>query len=109
MMVLWFVVGVVAGACLGLVFFGGLWWTTQRLFSARQPGLLLAGSLLARLVILGLSLVVLAQVDPAALIGAMFGLIGVRIAMVRAASSGRLGSLTDGVQTNSVPSSIERT
>lgn len=104
MMVFWFVVGVVAGAWLGLVFFGGLWWTTQRLATARQPGLLLAGSLLIRLVILGLSLFVLAQLNPAALIGALFGLIGVRIAMVRAASSGWLKSSTD-----SDPSSSERT
>lgn len=104
MTALWFVVGVALGACLGLVFFAGLWWTTQRLVDARRPGLLLAGSLLARLVILGLGLVVLARLDPAALIGALLGVIGVRIAMVRAASSGRLAGVTD-----RVPSSGERT
>lgn len=95
MTVLWPVLGVVAGACLGLVFFGGLWWTTQRLVTAREPGLLLAGSLIARLAILALGLIVLARADPAALVGALFGLIAVRIVMIRAASQGRLGSFAE--------------
>jgi len=101
MIALWIVVGVVVGACLGLVFFGGLWWTTQRLATARQPGLLLALSLLTRLAIVALALVVLARFNAAALIGALFGLIAVRIAMVRAVSSGRLESLTDRVSPSS--------
>jgi F1F0 ATPase subunit 2 len=96
MTLVWALIGVGGGACLGLAFFGALWWTTQRLVTARVPGLLLAGSLIARLGILALGLIVLARADTAALVGALFGLIGVRIVVVRAASHPRLGSLADG-------------
>ena len=45
-----------AGMALGLLFFGGLWWTVRRLTTARHPGLLLSASLLLRsgLTMLGL-------------------------------------------------------
>ena len=38
-----------AGLALGLVYFGGLWLTVQRLPTARRPGLLAALSLILRL------------------------------------------------------------
>ena len=37
-----------AGVLIGLLFFGGLWWTVQKAMSSRQPGLLFAGSFLLR-------------------------------------------------------------
>jgi len=42
---------VVAGALLGLFFFGGLWWTVRRGLSARHPALLFIGSLLLRMAV----------------------------------------------------------
>lgn len=39
---------VLAGAALGLFFFGGPWWTDGRALSARQPALLVVGSMLGR-------------------------------------------------------------
>lgn len=39
------------GVALGLFFFGGLWFTVQRLGSARRPALLMLGSLAARLAV----------------------------------------------------------
>ena len=37
------------GILLGAIFFGGLWWTVQKVISAKQPGLLFFGSLLLRM------------------------------------------------------------
>ncbi len=91
MTVFWALIGVAAGACLGLAFFGGLWWTTHRLVTARAPGLLLVASLTTRLAVMALGLVLLGRADTAALLGALVGLIGTRIAVVRAASHTPLG------------------
>ena len=38
----------VAGLCLGMMFFAGLWWTVQRTATSKQPGILFAGSFLLR-------------------------------------------------------------
>lgn len=38
----------IVGQVLGAFFFGGLWWTVRRLVSAKQPALLMMGSLLLR-------------------------------------------------------------
>ncbi|HTO52376.1 MAG TPA: ATP synthase subunit I [Myxococcota bacterium] len=37
-----------AGALLGMIFFGGLWWTVRRAVSANQPALWFFGSLVLR-------------------------------------------------------------
>lgn len=87
-----FLVGVPLGLVVGLVFFGGLWWTTQRLALTRRPGLLLTTSLFVRLATLAVCLVVVARFDGAALIGVLGGLIATRIVMTRAASQDRLWS-----------------
>lgn len=39
----------VAGVLLGVMFFGGLWWTVRRGFSSKQPGLWFLGSQLLRM------------------------------------------------------------
>ncbi len=41
----------VAGLGLGAFFYGGLWWTVNRLETVRNPGLLFAASFLSRTVI----------------------------------------------------------
>jgi len=38
----------VAGLLLGVIFFGGLWWTVRKGVSARRPALLFLGSLVLR-------------------------------------------------------------
>ena len=38
----------VTGALLGMIFFGGLWWTVQKGFASKQPALWFFGSLLLR-------------------------------------------------------------
>jgi F1F0 ATPase subunit 2 len=39
----------VAGALLGAIFFGGLWWTVRKCVSSTHPALWLFGSLLLRM------------------------------------------------------------
>jgi F1F0 ATPase subunit 2 len=39
----------VAGAVLGAIFFGGLWWTVRKCASSRRPALWFVGSLLLRM------------------------------------------------------------
>ena len=39
----------VTGVLLGVMFFGGLWWTVQKGFSSKQPALWFFGSLLLRM------------------------------------------------------------
>jgi F1F0 ATPase subunit 2 len=38
-----------AGCAIGLVFFGGLWWTVRKAVSSRQPAIWFLGSLLLRM------------------------------------------------------------
>jgi F1F0 ATPase subunit 2 len=38
-----------AGCAIGLVFFGGLWWTVRKGLSSRQPAIWFLGSLLLRM------------------------------------------------------------
>jgi F1F0 ATPase subunit 2 len=39
----------VMGVLLGVMFFGGLWWTVRKGFSSKQPALWFLGSLLLRI------------------------------------------------------------
>ena len=45
------VAAALAGAALGAVFFGGLWWGLRRGLASQRPALWLAGSLLLRLAV----------------------------------------------------------
>ena len=38
-----------AGTILGMIFFGGLWWTIQKAVSSQRPALWFSGSLLMRM------------------------------------------------------------
>ena len=49
--VLFMVLAFMAGLCLGIIFFGGLWITVQRALKSDMPGLWFAGGLLSRLTI----------------------------------------------------------
>jgi F1F0 ATPase subunit 2 len=82
--------GLVAGVVLGLVFFGGLWWTTQRLATSSRPAILVSVSLLVRVAVLAAGLLLLAQVGSGALLVAALGLLATRIGLTRLAVNGRL-------------------
>jgi len=87
------VLGCIAGFALGLLFFGGLWWTTQRLATSSRPALVVSVSLFVRTGVLALVLVALARSQVSLLVGAVFGIIIARIGLTRAAINGRLPQL----------------
>lgn len=76
------VAGLISGCVLGLIYFGGLWWTVRQLPSSRHPGSLAIGSLVARLGILATGLFVVAQFGPAALLMSGLGLLLIRQFMI---------------------------
>jgi F1F0 ATPase subunit 2 len=89
--------GAVAGVAVGLLFFGGLWWTAQRLAVTDRPAVLTAASLLLRMGVLAAVLVVLARSDVLLLVGAVAGLVAARLGLTRAAVRGALpGRITPG-------------
>jgi F1F0 ATPase subunit 2 len=73
----------VAGALLGVVFFGGLWLTVRNGFSFKNPALLFFGSLLLRsgIVVTGFYFVTGGQFNK--LIACLIGFITARIVMTR--------------------------
>lgn len=44
-------VALIGGGLAGVLFYGGLWWTVQRIQDARHPALLVGGSFLIRTLI----------------------------------------------------------
>ena len=86
------VAGLAVGILAGLVFFGGLWWTSQRLVTTRRPGLLVATSLLVRMIVIAATLVVLARIDVAMLAGGVVGVVAARMVLTRAVMNDRLSA-----------------
>ena len=75
--------GFVVGVLLGLTFFGGLWWTAQRLMSSHSPALLIFTSLLLRMGVLAVGLFAMTQVGAGAVVAAGCGALLVRFWMIR--------------------------
>jgi F1F0 ATPase subunit 2 len=73
----------IAGMLLGVLFFGGLWWTVQRGLSARQPALWFGASLLLRTVIVLAGFYIVAGTDWKRLMVCLFGFIFARLIMTR--------------------------
>jgi F1F0 ATPase subunit 2 len=72
-----------AGLGLGSVFFGGLWLTLRRLSASRQPGLLVLGSLVARMGIALLGFAVVTGDSWQRLVACAIGFFVVRHLMIR--------------------------
>jgi F1F0 ATPase subunit 2 len=82
--------GLAAGLLLGLLFFGGLWWTTQRLPASPRPALLLLGSFSLRVVLVGAGFFLLALWDWPAVLAAVVGFTLLRIFTARRWGPGAL-------------------
>lgn len=80
--------GLAVGSGLGVLFFGGLWLTVRRLPRARRPGLLAAGSFLARLLLVGAGLWWVARGGGWALAAALAALLAARELLRRALAPG---------------------
>jgi F1F0 ATPase subunit 2 len=74
---------VLAGAALGAVFFGGLWWTIRRGLSSKLAGLWFSGSFLFRTAIVIAGFYFIAQGDWRRMAGCVAGFLGARVFIVR--------------------------
>lgn len=81
----------VAGAALGAIFFGGLWWTAQRLVTSLHPARLALVSLAGRMGILGLGLFMAAQFGADVLISTTLGILAVRQWLIQQTRLGSTG------------------
>jgi F1F0 ATPase subunit 2 len=77
----YYVLSLLAGAALGVVFFGGLWLTIQKLRDARHQALLLVGSYFGRSAITLAGFYVIAGGRLERLLVAVLGFVLVRIVM----------------------------
>ncbi len=77
------VVSLLTGLLLGLLFFGGLWWTVQRILTARHPVALVMGSLLLRLGAVIIGMVLVAHGHWERFVVCLLGLVIARVAVTR--------------------------
>ena len=76
-----------AGGGLGVLFFGGLWWTVRRAVSSPLPALWFAGSLLVRTVAVVIGLYLVSRGDWKRLAACLVGFLAARVAVMRIVQS----------------------
>ncbi len=89
----------VAGVGLGVLFFGGLWWTVRKAVSSPQPALWFLGSLLVRTGVALTGLYFVSGGDGKRLAACLVGFIAARLAVTRVVRSSdrpALGPLREG-------------
>ncbi len=69
-----------AGIILGTVFFGGLWWTVNRMLTATTPAVWFGVSALARMAVLVLGLYCFARLGLPTLVACLVGVLVARTA-----------------------------
>lgn len=70
-----------AGTGLGVLFFGGLWWTVRRGVASRQPALWFLGSLLLRMGVVVAGFVMVGANDWRRVLLCLFGFVLARFAI----------------------------
>jgi F1F0 ATPase subunit 2 len=76
-------IALAAGGIAGAVFFGGLWLTVKRIITARQPALLMIGSLIIRAAIVMVIFYVASAGEVMRLMACLVGFMLMRFFMVR--------------------------
>jgi F1F0 ATPase subunit 2 len=74
---------VLAGMLLGMLFFGGLWWTVRKTLSSPLAAFWFSGSFLVRTAIVLLGFYFVAQGDWRRITGCVAGFLGARLFVVR--------------------------
>ena len=72
-----------AGGLLGVVFFGGLWWTLRRAFASTRPALWIGASLLLRMASVVAGFIVVSAGDWRKLLASLLGFWAARWLVVR--------------------------
>ncbi len=77
------VLAFLAGALLGVFFFGGLWWTVQKGVTSKRPALWFLGSLLLRTCVILAGFYLVSQGHWSRLVASLLGFVIARIVVVR--------------------------
>ena len=77
------ILALLAGVLLGIIFFGGLWWTIQRGVSSKSPAILFSGSLLLRTAITVVGFYLISQGNWRKLLACLFGFFLARLLLTR--------------------------
>ena len=75
---------VLAGMLLGVLFFGGLWWTVRKTLSSPLAAFWFSGSFLVRTAVVLVGFHLVAQGDWRRITGCVAGFLGARLCVVRA-------------------------
>ena len=70
------------GLGIGLIYFGGLYWSTEKIESVKSPAFLMVGSMIIRMAILLFGLYYLAQSGYQSILAGFIGIMMVRFIMV---------------------------
>jgi F1F0 ATPase subunit 2 len=73
----------VVGCLLGVIFFGGLWWTVRKSIAAKQPALWIFGSLLVRMSIVLAGFYLFSGSHLGRLFLCLLGFLTARLAVIR--------------------------
>ena len=74
---------IAAGIVLGVIFFGGLWWTVRRGMTSPHPAVLFLGSMIVRMSVVMLGFYFVGQGEWQRLLACLAGFILARIALTR--------------------------
>jgi F1F0 ATPase subunit 2 len=77
------ILALLAGVLLGIIFFGGLWWTIQRGVSSKSPAILFSGSLLLRTATTVVGFYLISQGNWRKLLACLFGFLLARLLLTR--------------------------
>lgn len=76
------VIGFLSGLIMGLVFFGGLYWSVEKLPQTKNPALLMLASLLVRMAVLMTGFVLLFKRSVAEGMAALVGIVVVKFMLI---------------------------
>lgn len=79
---MWMIKSFLIGLVIGLLYFGGLYFSTQKLDDVKSPGFLMIGSFILRMVILIFGLYYLAQTNYQSVLLGFVGIMLVRVVLV---------------------------
>ena len=85
----------VAGGLLGVIFFGGLWWTLRRAFASKRPAVWVGVSLLSRMACVVGGFILVSSGDWRRLLACLLGFWAARWAVLRVTS--RFGAQSSAV------------
>ena len=78
MIIIHYITWLIIGFLLGVFYFGGLWWTTKKIITAKRPAILLMGSFFVRVMTVLYVLYIFADSNFMNILTIMIGFMGSR-------------------------------